>query len=160
MGSGKTFKCEKCGYTFSGLFGIGMNFPRVYEECEKRAKSGELGEELRRFFKEHKHAALKVHTVALCCTVCGHLDTAPELSVWIPIDEKAEPKRKKREWTCGISGKYIDSGDLEERYKKVMDYPHKCEKCAGPMKIVMDHDELQCPTCKIPLTEAGHILWD
>ena len=160
MGTGRTYKCDKCGYTFSGLFGVGMAFPIAYQEAEEQAKKGELGEEVKKIFQEHEHAALEIETVALCCTVCGNLDTGPELSVWIPIDEKNEPSREQRDWSCGISGKYIDSCDLEERFTKVMDYPHKCEKCSGPMEIIRNHSLLQCPTCKLPLKEAGVIMWD
>ena len=49
MGSGKQYKCNKCGYEFTSCEGVGFMFPQVYEDTIKSAKQGTLGEEMQDF---------------------------------------------------------------------------------------------------------------
>ena len=41
-------------------------------------------------------------------------------------------------WACGISGKYIDGGDLEETIQESWTIRINVRSAPGPMKIVMD----------------------
>ena len=58
MGTGYTRKCPKCGFEFHSSTGVGFLFPKVYAETVQKAKEGELGEELKSFFAEHKDGAI------------------------------------------------------------------------------------------------------
>lgn len=149
MGRGYTSKCEICGYEFSGTYGIGFLFPQQYEELVEKAKSGELGNEIQSFFEENEDGAIDAEYVTLCCEDCGNLEIGYDLSMWLP-KEKNEPVG------------YVMRIDLEDNYKKVMDYPHICSKCSGKMKVIhqKDHKKLKCPKCKKIMKEDKMLLWD
>ncbi|MBO7388830.1 MAG: hypothetical protein J6T90_04640, partial [Methanomicrobium sp.] len=117
----------------------------------KKAKDGELGEDIQNFFKEHKDGAIDAEHVVLCCEDCGHLTTDVDLTMYIPKEKKPE-KSEHSIWSY-----------LEEYYTKFAEYPHKCEKCGGRMKILRENDDMDllCPECGTPLEESGmYIMWD
>ena len=60
MGRGTEYKCNKCGYGFITHSGVGMLFPAQYEQTVNKAKAGDLGEEIKRFFEEHPDDLVKI----------------------------------------------------------------------------------------------------
>ena len=147
MGYGMEMKCSKCGFEFFARTGVGFSFLTVYKETVQKAKSGELGEETKAFFKEHPDGAINAEYVTLCCDECGELFTGQDLTMYAP-------KRGKRR------DDYAMVDDLERYYSEELKYPHKCEKCGGSAHIVGSEETLLCPHCKIPLDEFADLCWD
>ncbi len=102
MGYGSEMKCPKCGFKFFSRTGVGFSFPSVYEETVLKAKSGELGDEAREFFKEHPDGAINAEYVTLCCDEYGDLFTGQDLTVYDP--KYGKMKRKS----------YVFEDDLEQ----------------------------------------------
>ena len=162
MGSGMNMRCPKCGYEFASFEGVGYLFPKVYKETVQKAKSGELGDVLKTFFEEHPDGVINAENITLCCDKCGHLDTAKDLTMYVPRDDNTV-NIEHGKWTVGIpfeGADYYTEYDLIEHFTEYMKYPHKCEKCGGDMRKLTSHDKLKCPDCKTTMEEQRMILWD
>ena len=153
MGSGYRLKCNKCGYSFMCMNGIGKLFPTVYSDTVQRAKDGELGTEIKQFFADHPDGAINAEKVTLCCDSCGKLCNDQDLTMYIPKKECVTTTHKE-------SG-YVAVNDLKEFYEEYAKYPHKCSECGGEMHVVTDDEVVMCPKCKNPLESTKEfIMWD
>ncbi len=166
MGTGYTKKCPKCGFEFHSSTGVGFMFPQVYAEAVQKAKEGVLGEEIQNFFNEHKDGALNAEFVTLCCEKCGNLSNDMDLTMYIPSAKKPAKINHGR-WSVAFEfegADYVDWTDLEKYYDEYAKYPHKCEKCGGPMRCISENEvedeDLLCPECKAPLETVGEVWWD
>ena len=162
MGSGSIYECHKCGFKFDQMNGVGFLFLAIYAKTVQRAKDGELGAQIQKFFEEHPEGAVNVENVTLCCNSCGALTTAEDLTMYIP--KKDFPSKvKTMRWTVGIpfvGCEYVMAGELADYYEEYAKYPHKCCKCSAEMHVVKDDEALYCPECKTPLISKGIIRWD
>lgn len=161
---GRSYKktCPKCGYEFMETEGVGFMFPSFYQETVQSAKSGELGEEIRDFFKEHEDGAINAEYVSLCCDQCGNLENGVDLSMYVPNGKKTDKEEHGR-WSVAFpfeGAHYVTTSDLEEYYQLYARYPHRCEKCGGEMHVVQENEKLLCPDCKEPLEITDEIMWD
>ena len=167
MGQGFSIECNKCGFSFDASFGIGFMFPMESEEMIEKGRSGELGEEVKTFLENNKCGAIDVKRVVLRCEECGNLEIGHDLSMYVPDDDKYDPdSEEKGIWSIAVLAegmKYVSPMDLEEHYKKILDYPHKCSKCSGKMKIIKEEefDKIPCPECDGTMNQTdGHFYWD
>ena len=162
MGSGMEYECEKCGFVFRKMKGVGMMFPKVYVDTLKKAKDGEFGTEIQEFFKEYPDGAINAEIVTLCCDDCGHLTKDKDLTTYV-LKKGAPEKTEHIRWSVAMEYKganYVTKEDLKQNYKKYKKYTHKCEKCGGNMHKVKKRETLICPRCKIPMTATGAVCWD
>lgn len=162
MGRGYTKKCPKCGFEFHSWTGVGFLFPKVYTETVQKAKDGELGEELRNFFVEHKDGAINVENVTICCEKCGNLGCAMDLTMYVPNGKKQDKIAHGR-WSVAFEfegADYVSPTDLDEYFVEYAKYPHKCDKCGGAMRVLKEDEEIVCPECKEPLETVDIIMWD
>ena len=162
MGVILCYICPECGYRFGGNFGVGMMFPLAYMETAEEMKNGEKGEEAKKFFAEHPDGAVNCKYVLMRCTECGQYDCREDLTMYVPKEGYTHniPKGK-----CSVampfSGcDYVSDYELEECYTVFAEYPHKCEKCGGNMKILRDDDVKTCPDCGAELEEHECGCWD
>ncbi len=162
MGHGFTMTCNKCWYSYSCKEGIGFMFPMVYKETVEKAKAGKMGKKLKTFFEEHPDGAINAEYVTLYCEKCGDLRNKMDLTMYIPKGEKPRMSPNAR-WSVAFphqAEKYVMSDELEEFYEKYEDYPHKCGKCRGKMRVVKEGEILHCPKCNEPLEISEEIMWD
>lgn len=162
MGSGCKGKCPKCGFEFRSSTGVGFMYSSIYAETVQMAKSGELGDEICNFFREHENGAINAESVTLCCEKCGRLSNGKDLTMYVPKSKKHE-KNEHGRWSVAKPSEeadYVFCTDLEEFYDEYAKYPHKCEECGGNMKIIKDDKELLCPKCRIPLEPTFLFFWD
>lgn len=169
MGRGYGCTCSKCGFHIECNFGVGFLFPKVYAETIDKAKNGEFGTKYQSFFLENKDVALDCENVMLQCKDCGQYDEGMDLSAYM---KKPEYQIKKAGiWSASFpfeGASYETDRELKEGYIKKMDFPHKCKKCKGAMRIIsgeefnmfLDNQEITCPKCKIPLELTDIISWD
>lgn len=164
MGQGFGVKCKKCGYGFDACLGFGMLFPDVYQENVKKMKSGELGEEAKKFFDEHPNGVINSEQVVAKCRNCGNYDVVDDLTMYVP---KAGVMPLTEEQIKDI-GYFVES-DIKKSYVKFMDYPHKCSQCGGKSKVYKSFikkamkAELKCPKCEGAMgldPERMIIMWD
>lgn len=120
MGAGGTYRCNKCGYEFSPLIGMGLLYPTVCEENMKKVKKGKFGERLKKFMEEHPEGKIDFKYVAVQCEDCGYYDCVMDLGMYLPNENK---KTSPGLWNL-------------QNCKKVEDYNHSCEDCGGKMKTV------------------------
>ena len=113
MGNGYTIKCRKCSYEYQAMLGFGMLFPTVYENTVKAIREGKLGEDYRKFFEEHKDAAVNCEACAAVCTGCGKFATVPDYGLYLPKKE-----------TGGTGFGCVLAEDLKKDYRQVMKYDH------------------------------------
>ena len=161
MGQGASYSCFKCGYAYSYNNGVGFMFPTVYRETVEKAKKGKLGKVLKKFFEEHPDGAINAEYVTLCCEDCGELKNGMDLGMYVP--EKEIPARRNVRWCVAAPQEdisYVTTSDLKELYKKYADYPHKCRKCKGRMRVLAEDETLICPKCKKPMELIDSIMWD
>lgn len=148
MGHGGTYKCNKCGYQVDAWTGVGYLYPTVCEENTEKAKKGEYGEELKKFFNEHPEGKLDCSRVLMRCEKCGNYDVVMDLGMYIP-----EEGTKPTEASWDFDG-----------YKKIGSYKHKCTACDGDMKKVEEQEDgfydLVCPECGEKLELSEMIEWD
>ena len=162
MGSGCRYGCSKCGFTFTSNEGVGMLFTDVYIETVQKARSGELGEFIQDFFREHNDGAVDASFVTICCDNCGDIARAQDLTMFVPANENATHMAHGR-WSVAMpfeDADYVSRFELEKDYREYAKYTHVCKKCGGKMHIVTKEESLMCPKCKIPLEERGYLLWD
>ncbi len=157
MGYGYEMSCPNCGEEFSFYLGIGFLFPTVYKETVQKAKKGELGEEIRDFFRNHKDGAIDAESVILCCKECGNLESGKDLTMYVPKDSE---KRDEQGFPGSEGSRCLMRQDLKEDYVRYAGYPHKCKKCGGKMKIYRGCKKLSCPKCKTLLKTEGMFMWD
>ncbi len=165
MGQGFTAECRTCGCKINLMYGVGFMYPEWYSKTLKRIKAGKLGKEIKGFFKNHNDAVVSVERVILKCDSCGNLDIGDDLSVYLPNYEKAGDDIKKELSSGSFPLKehaYSTPQELKEYYRKVMDYPHKCSKCKGGMRILNKEEleHLQCPECGGEMEDVGKVFWD
>ena len=175
MGRGYSLQCRKCGYKFSANLGVGFMFPRAYQQKMEAGKAGKLGKEVRTFLEEHPDGALDCNIVVLQCTECGALESAPDLSMYVPGEDSPAPSSGNWSVACPHEGtSYVAPWDLDS-YKLVGLYDHKCRKCKGKMKIIKEKEfeklirgadfdnkptKVLCPKCKEPLWLGEIMMWD
>ncbi len=143
-------QCEKCGFKFMTMHGVGMMFPLAYVKTVQKAKSGELGAEMKEFFEEHPDGAIDSETVTLCCDNCGHLSINQDLTMYV-LKEGAPKKTEHGRWCVGMGFEdvdYVDDSDLEQNYKEYKKYTHRCTECGGNMHVVKEHENYCVPTVK------------
>jgi len=155
MGNGYTIRCRKCSYEYQAMLGFGMLFPTVYENSVKAIREGKLGEDYRKFFEEHKDAAVNCEACAAVCTGCGKFATVPDYGLYLPKKE-----------TGGTGFGCVMAEDLKKDYRQVMKYDHKCSACGGELKVIdlldeLSENALKCPECggEMYLTE-DLLMWD
>ena len=161
MGTITIHICPKCGYGFRRKTGIGMMFPQVYQETVEKAKEGKFGKEIQDFFRDHPDGAIDAESVTLCCEACGCLGTDKDLTMYIPKKRSILPDIGTKD-EGGSERSYVMRYELVEFYEKYADYPHKCGKCGGKMRVIDSEEELECPVCRVPLEmdPSGLIMWD
>ena len=175
MGRGYSLKCRKCGYGFSANLGVGFLFPAVYQKTIKAGREGKLGEEVKQFLEEHPDGALDCGKVVLQCTECGELDSAQDLSMYVPGEDSRAPSSGNWSVSCPHEGvPCVAPWDLDT-YELFGSYDHRCRKCRGKMKIIgekefeklicgadPDHHptKIPCPECREPLWLDEMLMWD
>lgn len=175
MGRGYSLQCRKCGYEFSAYLGVGFLFPRAYQQTMEAGKAGKLGKEVREFLEELPDGVLDCNIVVLQCSECGALESAPDLSMYVPGGDSPAPSLDNRSGAFPHEGtSYVAPWDLE-RYTLVGLYDHRCRKCKGKMKIIKEDEFEQliheadfdskptrvlCPKCKEPLWLGEIMMWD
>lgn len=151
MGSGKVFKCKACGEEFSATTGVGMMFPTVYEKTVQNIRSGEYGEDWKKFFGEHPDGVVNCEKELLICEECGVPRIEMNLSLYLPKEgAKNIPK--------------MPFGNDFRKFTLYAKYPHKCDKCGGACNVVKSAKikRVTCPECGGGMEEdiGGAILWD
>ena len=162
MGSGYTCTCKKCGFVFNAHVGVGFNYPSLYQETLKAAKSGKLGKKARSFIINNPEGAIDPKRVVARCEKCGQYESVPDLSMYIP--KEGNPASKNREnWTVATRGdatEYVF--DFDTNYELKETYDHKCKECGGRLTVI--GEELQahmpCHICDGEIVPELNILWD
>lgn len=151
MGSGIVLKCKSCGERFSAMTGIGMIFPTIYEETVQTIRSGEYGEDWKKFFEEHPDGVVNCENELLICEECGVPKSEMNLSLYLPKEgAKDLPEHP--------------FGDGFKKFTLYAKYPHKCDKCGGACNIVKVSKikRVTCPKCSGVMERDTDevILWD
>jgi len=153
MGNGFKIRCEKCGYEFTAMLGVGMMFPTLYDETVSEIKKGKYGEEYKKFFEDNPNAAVNCERVTAVCNKCGKLDSVMDLSLYLPKDASVK------------NAGYVMEEEFESDFKKCMEYDHKCS-CGGSMEIIdllfkLAARKVKCPKCKSNMQLTPELInWD
>ena len=147
MGSGKAYKCSKCGKKYYALTGIGFMFPTVYENVMDDIKNGKYGQERKELASKEKNVAVDAERHLYVCGKCHHWSTEYGLSLYTLSEPEDLP------YMADIKGAHI-----------LKRYTHKCEKCGAMMHKATKEEEisLPCPDCggAPDMTYDNWICWD
>ena len=167
MGTYYQIHCEKCRYKMDVGLDIGMAFPMVYRYTIEEARSGELGEEIQKFFAENPNGAIDVSRVLSVCQKCDHIELVKDLTMYLPNTDVSMPEKGNSAWSVAFPFKgvsYVAPCDLKEYYKRYSNYPHKCKKCSGNVKILTKENiekyTFKCPKCGNPMHAEWAGVWD
>ena len=170
MGTGYVCKCNKCGFSIEANLGVGFMFPRVYQTAVERMKSGEYGEQGKKFFKEHPDGAISCETVVAKCLSCGDCGPVPDFTMYVPKPdynpEKAEHEDDYSVFPSLREEEYVSWLDLEEHYDEYEKFDHRCPECGGKAEIIPDFEKqleegtLGCPKCDGLMEIEDIIKWD
>lgn len=158
MGTILGCRCEKCNFKYSAWVGYGWLYPDWCVKTIKQIKNGMYGEHLEDFVNTFPNGGVSCETVVIQCDNCGKLNTALDLTTYVPVDDS-----------------YVSDDrsfmlyDLNDHYIEFEKYHHKCPVCGGSARIVPGftrnfHKEtdrhVRCPNCSnsIEIIEIG--CWD
>lgn len=151
MGTGYMFKCIKCEHEYKVSIGTGAFFPTEYEKCVKDIMRGKLGDEWKSIFLNNS-AAVDAKKYLYLCKSCGNWKVDRSYSVHI-YEYELFPKS-----LC------LYSYNIDDTYKFVKSYYHKCSKCGKRMsKVNTNHDlsiSLACPKCGKENYYHEILMWD
>lgn len=162
MGRGYTYKCQKCGYTFTAFLGVGFMYPMLYQDTMNAARAGELGEQAMRFLEDNPDGAINPETVIAWCEKCGQYETVSELGMYVPKDKLLHIVNKGN-WSVAVPCDDIEYvSDFETDYVLKEKYDHRCSACGGKMRILTEEEteKLVCPECGADMIAQSDIMWD
>ncbi len=173
MGRGFNCFCNKCGYNFDAMFGIGMLGYRVREKETKKMRAGKYGEQGKRFFIEHPNGSVTTDYVVVKCASCGELYNVYDFNLQIPEPEMDKAKKKLKDAldrgdpkVCKLPKNQVDRILNWTDYVTLEKYEHKCKKCGGKAEIIEEFEHLaqvgnvDCPRCGNKLSTGKYMLWD
>ncbi|SDB66646.1 hypothetical protein [Butyrivibrio sp. INlla16] len=173
MGSGFKCFCDKCGYSFDAMFGIGMMGFMVREKETKKMRAGKYGEQGKRFFMEHPDGSVTTNYVVVKCTSCGEFHNVYDFDLQIPEPKMEKSKQNLKEAldrgdpeACKLPKEHVERILNRTYYVTKEKYEHKCKKCGGKAEIVENFENLvqagkiDCPRCENRLSTSDYILWD
>ena len=135
----KIYRCADCGYEKTFWSGIGMLYPKVYEEEIAKAKAGGYGQELAALIEQYPEGELDISYKTYVCPKCGSFRHMKKLDYYEtggygfrrdPEDEGPVPaihevRRVPKCRTCGVDRIEMDVECGEENIIL------KCPKCGG-----------------------------
>lgn len=151
MGRDLGFKCSKCGKNYSAHQGIGMLYPKEYEEVVGKIRKGNYGSSMKDLMDSDPYVTVDASYKIYCCSSCGHWSSLRSLSLYLVPGVEKEISRA------------VMATDGED-CTLVREYIHKCRKCGDIMHIASDGElmNLTCPYCGGE-SEDGPVmemLWD
>ena len=163
MGNGISFRCNKCGYETVASYGIGFLFPITYKETVEAIKTGDHGREWKELYEHTPGAAINAEMEFYICAHCGSFVNEPNLAIYAPYD----PEISKIHNECfsvanpAVGCEYVMRYELEENYRLVKAFVHKCPECGKRMHKYKPGEQLKCPECKTGTMELdGTLMWD
>ena len=144
MGNGFKYKCSKCGKHYSGIWGIGMMFPQIYQETIAKIEQGEYGENWKRLYFDNDHVAVDAEEYVYICSSCNAWKIDKGLSLYTANSEGA---KKSIERGCVVINDRLRYET--EAFKLLKSYIHKCDNCGGRMHKANGKEirNLPCPHC-------------
>ena len=164
MGDGFIYHCKKCRSEFRVSLGVGMAFPRVYQNAVADMASGKYGAEWQSLITSQPYMALNGDQRLYKCDHCGHWEVDLCLDVYAPNDPAAIAKKQYGIKTVEDWGHvpYVILCQLREDYHLIKRYEHICPDCKKSMRHVTRKAEfkiISCPECGAPCKGAP-MNWD
>ena len=151
MGMFYSVYCKKCGYRNYLNHGHGFLYGETYSKAMNDGKEGKLGEEIKNFLLMNPEGILDVEFRIAQCKKCGEYASVKALNMYVP--DETTPKCNK---------KIVFPDEIGYYYKLYKEFPHKCKKCNGIMKLVpkINDYNLKCPNCGDVILECrDEISW-
>lgn len=160
MGDGFVYYCKKCGERYSLMLGVGMEYPRVYDEIMGKLFNGDFGLNLQKIVQSTENVVVDAQDYLYVCEKCGNFNVTNGLDLYQVKNEELirENTDKNKKW---IKGWFFRFNPKDFRILKRVKYA--CPQCKSRMKRYGDYMEppkLKCPECHEDLEEGGFICWD
>ena len=158
------------------MLGVGMGYPRTYQEALNDIRIGKYGEEMKRLANETELVTVDASYRAYCCDGCGHIESKLCFDLYKPndiesakktvvvrqtVDESKVDKTVEEfgEWPLWWPGLFKNGGD----YVLLKRYEHTCPICKNVMDLI-DVDtieDMKCPKCGETYKYDGETaMWD
>ena len=164
MGSGFSYKCKKCKEKYSVHLGVGMLFPRVYQNLLNNIKNGEYGDELKLIADSQQYVAINASRWVYICSHCGKWNLEYAMDLYAPVNIKEISGKKFGDKTVSELGyvPYVTPYSLHKDYKLLKRFIHKCPDCGKRTHRANEKEfrELSCPHCKNKNNKVAEIMWD
>lgn len=169
MGEILGLSCPSC--RFQGSVWVGIGFIGFIEYCENTVNDKYKKKEktIKAFLDDYPDGMISIDGTIALCPSCGDFRGVKEMGMYIPTDKKILCNETGQLIYDGVDKDYrwfYDNPNYHKLYKR---YPHKCKKCGGIMKALMQSelyeiteiDEICCPVCGhhgLKVQNAG--CWD
>lgn len=151
MGEGYSYKCS-CGYEKHFSVGGGFRYWCIQEELNEAIKAGEYGDALKRILEENPKGVFSGEMRIYLCPRCDNLQQDYSLGFYEHFPDLDKLQEDKEEFTYWMS---YDCG-----WRQTRRIVHKCERCGGRMKHIVNMDGLRCPQCHSVLPDPKFFLLD
>lgn len=165
MGWGYNYICRKCQHEYWVHLGVGMMYPKVYQETLADISEGKYGPELQEIYHNTPYAAVDAEHVVYICDGCGFWESGTDVTLYAPNEPERISQKRYGIKTVAEWGyvPYVTSRELKTEYHIVKRHYHRCGKCGKRMhKATSDElKNLPCPECGAAnRAENSLVLWD
>ena len=144
--------------------GIGMMFPKVYQQIINSISDGEYGQRWKDLFDSQEYVAVNAKKTVYICRNCGHWETNYILDLYVPKKPEEIPNKRYGIKTVAEWGyvPYVIEYDLKENYKILKHFVHTCTNCGRRTHKASDNElqNLSCPKCGKDNKITGFVNWD
>lgn len=144
--------------------GIGMMYPKVYQEAVEDIKNGKYGPEWQEIMNSEEFIAVNAEREIYICSECKRWETDLNLALYRPKDAEAIRTKQYGIKTVEEWGyvPYVMGYHLKTEYSLVKVYVHKCKKCGKRMHKATNEElkNLPCPKCGTENATSGMLMWD
>lgn len=166
MGRGYEATCGKCKHDNQVFLGVGMMFPKVYQDLIEGIRKGEFGEEWRTLESDGEFVAVDARKRLFLCPECGGWEVEPSLSLYAPLDTEAVKEKMYGDRSLAERGyvPYVMSHELAREYRLIKEWVHVCPRCGSVMRESEGKSPealgLGCHECGTRLKKWHPVHWD
>lgn len=145
----RRFRCRECKYVFDAHFGTGIReLPWLYQEIVTSIRKGVYGTEWKQLFKTRPGIAVNVGRDIYVCPHCRHFEEKFDLCLYEPMIFPGDPEAAQK-LKAAAERKFVPPApDLDQDYRKIRTYEHRCPKCRSVMRRYGEGYRLRCPQCR------------
>ncbi len=155
MGAVLMLSCPSCWFQARVFVGTGSMSGLEYFKNTVNDKYKKKIRTIKAFLDDYPDGIITIDETIAVCQSCGTFRNVKEMGMYIPTDKKMLCNEYGHPIFDGLDKDYRLFCRKTNYHKLYKRYPHKCKKCGGIMKALMQSelneiteiDEICCPFC-------------